>query len=64
MTLRFELFSDHVGRYRFRIIAANGHIVAVSGPYESKASAKSTIAMVRTGAPRATIQDSTLRPPP
>jgi len=62
MTLGFELFSAEVGRYRFRIIAASGHIVAVSGPYESKAAVKSSTATVRTGAPRAAIHDSTRTP--
>lgn len=62
MTSRFELFSDGVGRFRFRILAANGHLVAVSSPYASKAAAKRTIAMVRNNARRATVEDSTLGP--
>lgn len=62
MKLRFELFSDGVGRYRFRIIAPNGHIVAVSAPYESKSAAKAAITMVRGGARAATLVDSTRRP--
>lgn len=59
MSVRFELFSDDVGRYRFRIIAPNGHVVAVSAPYECKAGAKAAITMVRSGALAATLVDST-----
>lgn len=51
MTLRFELFSDGVGHYRFRIIAPNGHVVAVSAVYECKAAGQ---ARNRDGAQRCT----------
>jgi len=60
--LYFDLFSDSIGRFRFRIIAAAGHLVAVSNPYESKAAAKRAIALVRDGARRAAVRDLTRGP--
>jgi hypothetical protein len=61
--VKFELFSDSVGRYRFRIVAANGHIVAVGAACESKAAAKRAIMLVRRHAGGARTVDSTQGPP-
>ena len=33
---RFEIFKDVVGKFRFRLRAQNGEIIAESGAYESK----------------------------
>ena len=33
---RFEIFKDAVGKFRFRLRAQNGEIIAESGAYESK----------------------------
>jgi uncharacterized protein YegP (UPF0339 family) len=60
--VKFELFSDAVGRYRFRIVAANGHIVAVGAACESKAAAKRAVKLVRLHAGGASIVDSTQSP--
>lgn len=62
--LRFELFSDDVGRYRFRVVTANGYVVAVSAPYESKSAVKRAVAMVRSGAHKAKLVDGTRGSPP
>lgn len=50
---KFELYSDKGGKFRFRLKAANGEIIATSEAYESKASAKNGIKSVMTNAPKA-----------
>ena len=37
---KFELYADKAGKFRFRLKASNGEIIAMSGAYESKASAR------------------------
>ncbi len=59
MAGKFELYSDKAGKFRFRLKAGNGEIIAVSEAYESKASAKSGIESVRKNAPDATVDDKT-----
>ena len=39
MASKFEVYQDKAGKYRFRLKAANGEIVAVGEAYEAKASA-------------------------
>jgi uncharacterized protein YegP (UPF0339 family) len=39
MAGKFELYTDKAGKYRFRLKAGNGEIVAVSEAYGSKAAA-------------------------
>lgn len=60
--MKFEVFSDSVGRYRFRIIAANGAIVAVGAAYESKAAARRAITLIQLHAGGARTVDSTQGP--
>jgi uncharacterized protein YegP (UPF0339 family) len=55
MAGKFELYADKAGKYRFRLKAANGEIIAVSEAYESKASAKNGIESVRKNAPDAPV---------
>ena len=59
MAGKFELYSDKAGKFRFRLKAGNGEIIAVSEAYESKASAKNGIESVRKNAPDATVDDQT-----
>lgn len=49
----FELFQDKAGKFRFRLKASNGQIVAASQSYESKASALNGIESVKNSAPGA-----------
>lgn len=55
MAGKFELYTDAGGKYRFRLKAGNGEIIAVSEAYNSKASAENGIASVRTNAPTAEV---------
>ena len=59
MAGKFELYKDKGGKFRFRLKAGNGQIIAVSEAYESKASANNGIASVRKNAPDAKLDDQT-----
>ncbi len=39
MAGKFEVYKDKAGKYRFRLKASNGQIVATGEAYETKASA-------------------------
>ena len=52
---KFELYKDTSGHYRFRLKAGNGEIIAVSEPYNSKASAENGIESVKNNAPDAPV---------
>jgi uncharacterized protein YegP (UPF0339 family) len=54
---KFELYKDGQSKYRFRLKAGNGEIIAVGEAYESKASAMSGIDSVRRNAVDATVDD-------
>ena len=47
------------GKFRFRLKAGNGEIIAVGEAYESKASAKNGIESVQKNAASATVVDVT-----
>ena len=55
MAGKFELYQDKSGKYRFRLKAGNGQVIAVGEAYESKAAAENGIASVQENAPGATI---------
>jgi uncharacterized protein YegP (UPF0339 family) len=59
MAGKFELYTDAHGKFRFRLKAANGQIIAVGEAYESKPSALNGIESVKTNAPGATVVDLT-----
>jgi len=53
MAGKFELYTDNAGKYRFRLKASNGQVIAASQAYASKKSALEGIASVRKHAPEA-----------
>ena len=57
---KFQIFKDVAGKFRFRLIAPNGEIIAASEAYESKDGCKNGIASVKENAPKAIIEDLTL----
>lgn len=59
MAGKFELYEDKAGKFRFRLKAGNGEIIASSEAYESKASAQKGIASVKANAADAAIVDQT-----
>lgn len=40
MAGKFEVYKDRAGKYRFRLKASNGQVVATGEAYETKAAAK------------------------
>ncbi len=52
---KFELYKDKAGKYRFRLKAGNGEIIAASEAYNSKQSAKNGIESVKKNAPIADV---------
>jgi uncharacterized protein YegP (UPF0339 family) len=59
MAGKFELYKDNAGKFRFRLKAGNGEIIAVSEAYNSKDSAKNGIQSVKDNAPGAPTDDQT-----
>jgi uncharacterized protein len=59
MAGKFELFEDKTGQYRFRLLAGNGEIIAVSEAYATKSGAKNGIESVKANAGTATVDDLT-----
>ncbi len=59
MAGKFELYKDKGGKFRFRLKASNGQIIASSEAYNSKKSAENGIASVQKNAPYAAINDLT-----
>ena len=59
MAGKFELYKDKSERFRFRLKAGNGEIIATSEAYNSKASAQNGINSVKTNAPDAPTVDLT-----
>lgn len=59
MAGKFELYTDAADKYRFRLKAGNGEIIAVSEAYNAKPSALNGIESVRTNAPDAELVDLT-----
>lgn len=55
MAGKFELFTDPAGKYRFRLKASNGQVLAVSQAYASRKSALDGINSVRKHAPEAEV---------
>ena len=59
MAGKFELYKDAKGKFRFRLKASNGQIIAVGEAYDSKAAAQNGIASVQKNTPDATVVDLT-----
>jgi len=56
---RFQIFKDSAGKFRWRLRAPNGEIIAQSEAYESKLGCLNGIRSVKENAPKAIIQDLT-----
>ncbi|WP_406832484.1 YegP family protein [Pedococcus sp. KACC 23699] len=59
MAGKFELYKDKSGKFRFRLKAGNGEVIATGEAYESKASALNGIESVRKNAGDAKVDDQT-----
>jgi hypothetical protein len=57
---KFEIYKDTAGKFRWRLKAPNGEIIATSGEgYESKDNCKNGIESVKNHIPNATIVEMT-----
>ena len=52
---KFEIYTDKVGEFRFRLKATNGQIIAVSEGYKAMAGCKNGIESVKKNAPEAAV---------
>lgn len=59
MAGKFEVYEDKAGKFRFRLKASNGQVVAVGEDYETKAAAIKGTEAVQRAAAGATIDDQT-----
>ncbi|MFB7719386.1 YegP family protein [Nocardia sp. NPDC056100] len=59
MAGKFELFADAADKFRWRLKAANGEVIAQSQAYASKDAAKKGISSVQTNAAGAALVDLT-----
>ena len=59
MAGKFEVYKDKAGKFRFRLKAGNGEIIAVGEAYESKSSVLSGIQSIRSNAEAASLVDLT-----
>jgi uncharacterized protein YegP (UPF0339 family) len=57
MSGKFEITKDKAGKFRFRLKAGNGEIIAVSEAYESKAAAHNGVESVKKNAAEASVVD-------
>jgi uncharacterized protein YegP (UPF0339 family) len=64
MAGKFEVYKDKAGKFRFRLKAGNGEIIAVGEAYESKTSAMHGIESIRSNAEAAMLVDLTDQPGP
>jgi hypothetical protein len=58
MAGKFEVYQDRAGKYRFRLKASNGEVVAQGEAYETKASAKAGCEAVQRAAGGALIVEA------
>lgn len=52
---KFELYADKAGKFRWRLVATNGEIIAVGESYDTKDAAKNGIASVKANAAKAEV---------
>ena len=59
MAGKFEVYEDKAGKFRFRLKASNGQIVASGEAYETRAAAKKGCESVQKAAQGAPIEETT-----
>ena len=59
MPAKFELYRDMAGKFRYRLKAANGNVLASSDGYDTKRRAMNGIKSLRKNATDAEIDDRT-----
>ena len=59
MAGKFEVYKDAANKFRFRLKAGNGEIIAVGEAYESKAGVLGGIESIKKNAAEAEVVDQT-----
>ncbi|GGX90303.1 YegP family protein [Streptomyces hiroshimensis] len=54
---KFEMYEDNSGKYRYRLKAGNGEIIAVGEAYNSRSACEKGIESVKQNAPAAPVKD-------
>ena len=55
---KFEVYADKAGKFRFRLKAKNGQVIAVGEAYETKKAVLAGVASVKKNAPGAKIVEA------
>jgi hypothetical protein len=55
--MKWEVYKDKAGEYRWRLVAANGEIVAASEGYKNKKDAIETINIIKEFARKADVEE-------
>ncbi|MCB2175983.1 MAG: DUF1508 domain-containing protein [Actinomycetales bacterium] len=55
--MKFTIYRDKAGEFRFRLVATNGNILAASEGYKAKASAMKAIERIKSDAAGADVID-------
>lgn len=58
--MKFTIYKDTSGQFRFRIVATNGNVLASSEAYSAKASAQGAIDRIKSDAAAADVVDETV----
>ncbi|GAA1984544.1 YegP family protein [Catenulispora subtropica] len=64
MAGKFEVYKDKAGKFRFRLKAGNGQIIATGEAYESKTALMNGIESIRSNAAMAELVDMSDAPAP
>lgn len=56
---KFEVYKDAAGKFRFRLKAPNGEVIATGEAYSSKDACMKGIESVKTNAPKAKVVEMT-----
>ena len=59
MAAKFEIYTDKAGKFRFRLKAGNGEVVAVGEAYETKPGVIKGVDAVKRAAAEAEVDDKT-----
>jgi uncharacterized protein YegP (UPF0339 family) len=61
MAAKFVVYLDRSKKFRFRLLASNGGIIASGEAYESKAACLNGIKSIQKNAPGAAVVDETIK---
>ena len=57
MAGKFEIYTDKAGKFRFRLKASNGQVIATGEAYSSKSACLNGVESIKKNAPDAEVVD-------